>query len=90
MNKYIVQEGQNLFDIALQNGGSIENIIDIIKQNNISITQKITAGQEIEMPENKQRTDIANYFATNNFTINTGDNEQKIKEFNNDFNNDFA
>lgn len=41
----VVLDGQSLFDIAIQEAGSIESVFDIAVANNISITDMLQAGQ---------------------------------------------
>ena len=56
MDTIAVSPGQNILDIAVQEYGSIEGILQLRKDNGFSFTEDITPGQTIEIngkPENK-------------------------------------
>jgi hypothetical protein len=54
---------QNLFDIAIQEDGSIFAAFDWALKNGISLTDDLTPGQILITPEsNFRNTDIVNYF----------------------------
>jgi hypothetical protein len=46
-SKVNIRSGQNLFDIALQERGTIEAAFSIAKANNLSLTGDIPAGTEL-------------------------------------------
>lgn len=49
MAKYIVKQGQNIYDVALQLYGSIEGLFDLLITNeNLSLNDDLTPGQELE------------------------------------------
>ncbi|MCH5215171.1 MAG: LysM peptidoglycan-binding domain-containing protein [Muribaculaceae bacterium] len=46
-----VKDRQSLLDLAVKNGGSIETAMAIAEANGINITDELTDGQELEIPE---------------------------------------
>jgi hypothetical protein len=62
----------------------------LVKDNNISITQNLEAGQILQIEQPLIRADLVQYFIDENFIINTQGDTVMKKEFNGDFNNDFA
>lgn len=60
-----VLEGQTIFDVAIQECGSAEAGYDLAMLNGISVTDDLTAGQELLVPEatNKQ---IKAYYSQKN------------------------
>lgn len=51
MAKIVPADRQSLLDIALQTSGSIEAAFALAEQNNLSITDPLQIGSEIEMVE---------------------------------------
>ena len=49
--KTVVQAGQTLLDIAVQEYGTIEAAFMLARTNDMGITDTLQAGQEIETPE---------------------------------------
>jgi hypothetical protein len=64
-----VLSGQSLFDIAVQYTGIANTAIDIAKANGIDVTDKLTAGMTVVIPENiatdRQTVD---YYTARNIT----------------------
>ena len=46
-----VQDGQNLADIAIQEYGSLDAIVDLANANGLSITANLDAGIELKIPK---------------------------------------
>jgi len=69
----IVLEGQSLFDIAIQECGSVEAVTAIAVLNDISVTDDLQVGQllQIPMPVNKQ---VAKYYKSHNLKPATAGN----------------
>lgn len=63
--KTVVQAGQTLLDIAIQEYGTIEAAFMLAKTNDISITDTLQAGQEIEIPEKVYNSELADYCQRN-------------------------
>lgn len=47
MNEAKVKYGQSLFDVSLEQTGSIESIIELASQNGLSITDELTPGNKL-------------------------------------------
>lgn len=63
MSKIKVLEGQSLLDIAIQEYGTVEAVIDIALVNYISPTEELEAGQELVLPDSTYKNiDIADYY----------------------------
>lgn len=48
--KVVAQEGQSMMDIAIQYLGSMEEVFQACRMNGVSITDRLQAGQEVELP----------------------------------------
>lgn len=46
----IVQQGQNLIDIAIQHCGSATALVELAVLNDLSVTDDVAAGQELMLP----------------------------------------
>lgn len=64
--KTVVQAGQTLLDIAVQEYGTIEAVFMLAKANKLSVTDTLQAGQEIEIPEKVYNSELADYCQRNN------------------------
>ena len=65
----VVQEGQSLFDIALQHYGNAEAVIDLVRDNGLQgVTQQLHAGQLLKINTDSTRYNKAavNYYRANN------------------------
>ncbi len=64
--KQQVKDRQTLLDVALQASGDMESVFDIAQANDISVTEELTVGTEIEVDEvGRQR--VADYLSANKF-----------------------
>ena len=63
--KTVVQAGQTLLDIAVQEYGTIEAVFMLAKANDMSITDSLQAGQQIEIPEKVYNSELADYCRRN-------------------------
>lgn len=54
-------ETQSLLDIAIQEGGGIESLFDLALKNDLSITEKLTPGQNLITPV-ITNVDTQNYY----------------------------
>lgn len=50
MAKVIVQYGQTWLDIAMQEMGDVQRVIEIVQLNGRSLTDELQAGEELEVP----------------------------------------
>lgn len=70
--KIKVQHNQTLFDIALHHLGNISYAMDIALKNNISMTDDLVVGAEIELPEIEttgKEQKVVKFFAANPMKI---------------------
>lgn len=51
MSKVVVQAGQTLTDIAVQHLGNEQGVYELATLNKIDVTQSLSAGQELQLPE---------------------------------------
>jgi hypothetical protein len=70
----IVQDGQNIFDIILQEFGDLELLFDeLLIPNNLSVDSILKPGQQIYLnTTGKGNESVKNYIKTNNLSINNG------------------
>ena len=70
-----VIENQSLFDIAIQESGSVLSVIEWALSNGISITDDLEPGQQLTSPDsNFKNNDVFNYFKGKNQMIATSVN----------------
>jgi hypothetical protein len=70
----VVSHGQSLFDICLHKLGDVAALFDLADANGLAITDMLTPGQTLVVPESAYtRPQIAAYFANRTQRINTGD-----------------
>jgi hypothetical protein len=65
----VVQEGQSLYDIALQHYGNAEAVIDLVRDNGLQgVTQQLQAGRvlQVNTASDKYNKAIVNYYKANN------------------------
>ncbi|WP_269222000.1 hypothetical protein [Flavobacterium sp. IMCC34518] len=68
----IVQENQSLFDIAVQEDGSVLAVFEWALANGLSITDILEPGHKLTVPKsNFNNIDVANYFKGRNHKIAT-------------------
>jgi len=67
----IVQEGQNTVDIAIQETGNIEGLVEICRLNGLSVTAELLPGQEV-IPSDVKDRPIVNYYQGIGISVNTG------------------
>lgn len=61
MGTVMVKERQTLLDIALQTSGSVEAVMELAKQNGLSITDELSDGQVLEAVEVKDVAVVSRY-----------------------------
>ncbi len=67
MNEVIAQQNQNLFDIAIQEDGTIETAFQWALNNGLSVTSNLEAGQKLVVPHNTNKEqEVVNFFETRN------------------------
>lgn len=89
-----IQEGQNIFDIAVQNFGTLENLFVFLVDNDLPVNTKLVSGQDVVINKiNIGDEDIKNFITLQNITMNN-DQGKKVPpllsgDYNSDFSNDF-
>jgi len=70
---YIVSEGQNLFDVAIETYGSIEGVFQLFADNELGFDHVLFSGQELLVNRNIV-TDLVmrNYYEERELRVNTG------------------
>lgn len=66
MRSVVAHRNQSLLDIAIQEYGSVEAVVDIAMENDLSITDPLTPGQVILIPGDPIDSDIVTYYANRN------------------------
>lgn len=62
--KTVVLESQSLFDIAIQSLGDISGMFDLAELGGVSITDELTTGQALEMPQQAADKQIRDYYTS--------------------------
>jgi len=72
MSTVIILNNQTLLDIAIQEYGTIESVFELAMANNLSITDMLSAGQKLVLPEVSiigvpisKNVEILNYYKKN-------------------------
>ena len=64
---------QSLFDLSIQNYGTIEAIIDLALENNLSVTDELQTGDLVNVPQlGTARLSIVSYYKRNQIKPATG------------------
>jgi hypothetical protein len=76
VSQTIISAGQSLIDVAIQELGSVEALFDLADANGLAITDVLTPGQLLHVPDSAAMVaDIVGYFGGRGQRINTGDTE---------------
>lgn len=71
--KVIVLNNQSLIDVAIQHTGMVENCFAIAVANDLSVSDLLTPGMIISIPENiSNNTDVLNYYTAKKIHPATG------------------
>jgi len=76
MKEITVLNNQSLFDISVQEYGTIEGVFEIALANGLSVTDTLVAGQKLKIPEIDQslvQPEIVDYYKRNDIHPVTGD-----------------
>jgi hypothetical protein len=65
--------GQSIFDIAVQYGGSVEAVFEIAAASDISITDELTMDRPLTMDSKGMNPLVSEYFRTHRLYPATGD-----------------
>lgn len=71
MKKKIL-DGQSLWDIALEGMGGIEEVFRLAEQEDLSLTEDLSPGQQIGIPQQAVNREIREYYAANQIHPATG------------------
>ncbi|MEO1053906.1 MAG: LysM domain-containing protein [Bacteroidota bacterium] len=86
-----VTEGQNIVDIALQFYGSVDALVQLAQDNNLSVSSTLVPGQEIFINEAEiDNFQLVDFFGKNGIIVTTGEDLVVSGDFNDDFNDDFS
>lgn len=86
-----VLEGQNLFDIAVQEFGTLEELFSFLTDNDFSVNAKLVSGQDVIINKvNIGDEDIKNFISLQNITLNNDQGEKTPPLLSGDFSNDFS
>lgn len=92
MSRYNLKTEQNIIDLAIQETGSVEGLLDIIRDNAAvtNINHVFEFGDTVIIQDSPLDLQVKNYFANRaNLFVSTGD-EIKQGDFNNDYSTDFG
>lgn len=83
MGKYIVIQGQNIYDVALHIYGSIEGVTDLMVNNeNLSFATDLKAGDELVYSDDyKINQEVVSYYLTHSITPASGEQHVYPKSF---------
>ena len=89
--KQTVKDGQTLADVAIQEYGSWEAMIDIARENNLSMTEVPNAGTELTMPDATWNRTMQNYCHKNDVSPATARDQGNVslRIFDEEFNETF-
>ncbi|WP_134140430.1 hypothetical protein [Flavobacterium sp. S87F.05.LMB.W.Kidney.N] len=78
------QENQNIFDISLQEYGSIEKVFDLLEDNDkFDLTEDISVYNELKIGREAFKKDIVEYYNTRNLKPATSISEEEQYLLNN-------
>ena len=77
--KTIIIDQQNLLDIAVQETGTLETVFELAAYNGLSITEVVSPGTGLEIPETDTVTDVYNYYKANKIWPASGNDLTEIE-----------
>ncbi|GAA4354188.1 hypothetical protein GCM10023185_15620 [Hymenobacter saemangeumensis] len=72
-----VSDGQSLLDLALTNLGGTEALFALADANGLSITDALTSGQVLTVPDAAVDSELVSYYAQASYRVNTTNNTQE-------------
>ncbi len=78
MSKVVVIQDQTLFDIAIQEYGSVEGVIQLAVDNDISITEVLSPGMALDISVEPIDVDIVSYYKAHGLKPATGRSELDV------------
>ncbi|WP_372472675.1 hypothetical protein AB4865_07590 [Capnocytophaga sp. ARDL2] len=80
--KITVLQGQTLLDVAIQHCGSAEAVFDICLENNLSVSDELSAGQSLRLSiVLKKNNEIVNYYKNKNIQPATDIATEQVNEY---------
>lgn len=89
-----VLEGQNIFDIGVQEFGTLEDLFILLNDNDLSVNTKLISGQQLTVNKvNIGDENVKDFVVLGNITMNNAQGEKVPPllsgDYNNDYNNDY-
>ena len=89
-----VLEGQNLFDIGVQEFGTLEDLFILLNDNNLSVNTKLISGQQLTVNKvNIGDENVKDFVVLGNITMNNAQGEKVppllAGDYNGDYNGDY-
>lgn len=63
-----VKDNQTLYDFTLQHCGSMEALVEVARLNGLSVTDEITPGQSLQVPEPYNKV-LVNFYINEQINI---------------------
>lgn len=69
----VVNSDQNIVDLSVQETGSVEGLVNLLKENGFDFTTEPVAGNTIKVKtEQIVNVDVVNFYRASNYKVNTG------------------
>ena len=78
-----VLTGQSLFDIALEHGGSVEDVFSLVSDNEKSLTEELKPGNDIDISGLGSHPKVLKYYARKDVHPATATHELQGIDFDN-------
>ncbi|HUM50493.1 MAG TPA: LysM domain-containing protein [Chitinophagales bacterium] len=75
-----VKDNQSLLDIAIQEYGTVDNMIAISQANDLSVSSQLEPGQELIIPDNVKDEKTLRYYKENSIIVSTAEIPLEIEE----------
>jgi len=85
-----IESGQNIFDVATQEFGTLEELFSLLQANGLGPNSKLKAGQDLVINKiNVGDEDVKDFISFGAITMNNDQGENLPPIISGDFNNDF-
>ena len=89
-----VLQNQNIFDISIQEFGSLENLFTLLNDNSLSVNAKLISGQDLTVNKvNIGNEDIKKFVTLKDITMNNFQGEKEppllAGDYSQDYSNDY-
>jgi len=86
-----VLQNQNIFDVATQEFGTLEELFVLLNDNDLSVNAKLISGQDLTVNKvNVGDEDVKKFVVLKNITMNNAQGEKVPPLLSGDFNIDFS